>query len=150
MNDILKSSAICGRCEQHAQKLALALTMPVCRLIARQYGRNRSVNILAIEVADLTVGQFQFAGFERVLNLLRVSGRGNREQILVLRKFPRERDALVGAVVNLGDFAEPVEQMLVERVKESTERRPADKSQTELFAGFQRVLRVAVDRGELA
>ena len=149
LNDILKSSAICGRCEQHAQNLALALTMPVCRLIARQYGRNRSVNVLAIEVADLTVGQFQFAGFERVLNLLRVSGRGNREQILVLRKFPRERDALVGAVVNLGDFAEPVEQMLVERVKESTERRPADKSQTELFAGFQRVLRVAVDRGEL-
>ena len=32
LNDILKSSAICGRCEQYAQNLALALTMPVCRL----------------------------------------------------------------------------------------------------------------------
>ena len=50
--------------------------------------------------------------------------------------------------MNLGDFAEPVEQMLVERVEESAEWRPADKSQTELFAGFQRVFRVAVDRGE--
>ena len=38
LNDILKSSAICGRCEQHAQNLVLALTMPMRRMIARPYG----------------------------------------------------------------------------------------------------------------
>lgn len=51
--------------------------------------------------------------------------------------------------MDLSDFAGPVEQMLVERVEESTEWRSTGRSQTESFTGSQCVFETAVDWGEL-
>lgn len=123
--------------------------MSVCRVIAVNFGGKRLGADYIIEIVDLAIGQFKSDRFERVLNLLWVSSGGNRKQIAILCKLPSKRDTLVGAAVIVGDFLESVEQMLIEGIEKATKRRPADESQSKLFAGFHRVVGIAVDRREL-
>ena len=123
--------------------------MSVCRVIAVNFGGKRLGADYIIEIVDFAIGQFKSDRFERVLNLLWVSSGGNRKQIAILCKLPSKCDTLVGAAVIVGDFLESVEQMLIEGIEEATKRRPADESQSKLFADFHRVVGIAVDRREL-